>query len=181
MRKLMITAGLFLSSFIVFSQEKKDSDEKTYPKFNAGFGLGIDYGGIGGRVTVVPVKHAFLFGGIGYNINGLGYNVGAGFRFLPEKRTCPYFIGMYGYNAVLLVFINSQYEKQYNKTFYGPSAGFGLEQRGSKNGKNYFNIELLYLARSKKFKEYKTKLENDLGAEFFILPVSLSVGYHIGF
>jgi hypothetical protein len=181
MKKLIMTWALFLAFFIGHSQEKKEAEGKTYPRFNTGFGLGIDYGGIGGRLTAVPVKQAFFFGDLGYNIDGAGYNVGAGFRFSPEKKGCPYFLAMYGYNAVVIVFINSQYQKQYNKTFYGPSAGFGLEQRARKNAKNYFNMELLYLFRSQKFKDYKTKLENDLGATFLSLPVSFSIGYHVGF
>lgn len=181
MKKLFVTAGLFLSFFNGFSQKKQDAGEKDFQRFSAGLGLGIDYGGIGGRFTVLPVKQAFLFGGLGYNIDGLGYNVGAGFRFVTEKRMVPYLIAMYGYNAVMLVFINNEYQKQYSKTFYGPSAGFGLEQRRGKDAKNYFNLELLGLFRSHAFKDYKTKLEKNLGAKVIQLPVSFSVGYHIGF
>jgi len=181
MKKLLITAGLFLSFFIGTSQEKKEAEEKSFFRFNAGFGLGIDYGGIGGRFTVLPVKQAFLFGGLGYNIDGLGYNVGAGFRFVTEKRGVPYIIAMYGYNAVMLLFINGDYQKQYTKSFYGPSAGLGLEQRSGKDAKNYLNLELLWLFKSQAFKDYKKELENNLDAKIIELPVALSIGYHIGF
>lgn len=166
--------------FAALSQEKKDAEEKAYSSLNVGVGLGIDYGGIGGRVTFLPIRQAFLFGSLGYNFDGVGYNVGAGFRILPNKRACPYLIAMYGYNAVSLVLINGEFQKEYIKTFYGPSAGLGLELRGRNNAKNYLNIELLYLMRSQKFKDYRKQLEDDLGAEFFLLPVSFSIGYHIG-
>jgi hypothetical protein len=181
MKKLFITSGLFLILFNGFSQEKPDAEQIDFQRFNVGLGLGIDYGGIGGRFTVLPIKQAFLFAGLGYNIDGFGYNVGAGFRFLTQKRGVPYLIAMYGYNAVMLVFINGEYQKQYNKTFYGASAGFGLEQRQRRDAKNYFNLELLWLFRSQAFKDYKTELENNLGAKFIQLPVSFSIGYHIGF
>jgi hypothetical protein len=81
----------------------------------------------------------------------------------------------------MIVFLNGEYQKQYNKTFYGASAGLGLEQRQGKGAKNYFNLELLWLFRSQAFKDYKTDLENNLGAKVIQLPVSFSIGYHIGF
>lgn len=181
MKKLFITTVFILVFFKSFPQQKQKAEEIDFHRFNAGFGLGIDYGGIGGRLTFLPLQQVFLFGGLGYNIDGLGYNAGGGFRFLTGKRMVPYLIAMYGYNAVMLVFINGEYQKQYTKAFSGPSAGFGLEQRAGREAKNYFNLELLWLFKSKEFKNYKTDLEENLGAKIIQLPVAFSIGYHIGF
>lgn len=88
---LLLPKTLFLLCFLLLSitgltqNDVEPKRQRSIP-INFGFGLGIDYGGIGGRLSVLPVKQAILFGGLGYNFDGLGYNVGAGFRFSPEKN-----------------------------------------------------------------------------------------------
>jgi hypothetical protein len=146
-------------------------------QFNAGFGFGIDYGGFGARLTYIPVKRLGIFGSLGYNLVGAGYNVGAQIRFPSEKKVNWYIAAMYGYNAVLKITGDLSYEKIY----YGFSTGAGLELK-SGNGKNFWNFELLIPFRDPKYQDDIDKYE-DLGAEFSTkpLPVSFSIGYHIGF
>ncbi|HNV52900.1 MAG TPA: hypothetical protein PKM28_08430, partial [Tenuifilaceae bacterium] len=91
---LIVVVVSFLSA-ISIAQENS-----TPSKVNLGLGMGLDYGGFGGRFTFVPTKNFALFGGFGYNLLGLGYNVGGTYRILPDKRICPTISAMYGYNAV---------------------------------------------------------------------------------
>jgi len=171
MKKLFVSAISFFCFASVFAQE-----DVKYPRYNVGFGLGIDYGGIGGRLSVLPVSQVAVFGGLGYNLNGAGYNVGAAYRLSPAKRFCPYVIGMYGYNAVIIV----SGSKSSNRTYYGPSVGMGFEKHKSAGSKNYFNFEVLVPFRSSAYKKYKDDLEDDTNSKIISLPIAISIGYHVG-
>ena len=62
---------------------------------NIGFGIGIDYGGIGVRASVLSFERVDVFAGLGYNIVGLGWNAGLAYRFdNDENRVVPYFNAM---------------------------------------------------------------------------------------
>ncbi len=77
--------------------------EKT-PKMNIGLGLGLDYGGIGGRFTVLTSQRFGLFAGLGYNLHGAELQWRGGVvRLAPDKRVCPTLHAMYGYNAVIVI------------------------------------------------------------------------------
>ena len=113
---------LFVSTSIrVSGQQVAEPPPHTY----LGLGLGQDFGGIGFRVDVLPEDHISLFAGLGYALAGFGYNVGAHARLLPGHKVCPYVTAMYGYTAVITVKNASQYDKIY----YGPTFGAGLEVR----------------------------------------------------
>src|SRR5687768_6116891 len=71
----------------VISSGSKAKDD--FSRGNIGIGMGIDYGGFGVRLTVLPAKPVFLFAGLGYNLAGIGYNIGAGVRLAPERPFCP--------------------------------------------------------------------------------------------
>lgn len=176
MKKLIPFCIALMSFADCFAQ---DNNRKV--EINAGIGLGIDYGGFGGRITVSPIEQVFAFGALGYNIDGLGYNAGGGFRFSPGKRFSPYAIGMYGYNSLVILLENDEYQPAYTKAFNGASVGLGFEQRRIVGSKNFFNFELLYPLRSQSFKDYKSLLERTRNAKFVSLPFAFSVGYHIGF
>ena len=40
-----------------------------------GAGFGFDYGGFGGKIEYLPIKEFGIFGGLGYNLLGLGWVV----------------------------------------------------------------------------------------------------------
>jgi hypothetical protein len=146
-------------------------------QINAGFGFGIDYGGFGARLTFLPIERLGIFGGVGYNLVGAGYNVGAQLRFPSEKRVDWYIPAMYGYNAVLKITGDMEYEK----TYYGFSTGAGIELK-SASGKSFWNFELLVPFRDPQYQDDIDKWEA-MGADFNSkpLPVSFSIGYHIRF
>jgi hypothetical protein len=153
--------------------------KQEFHKFSIGLGGGLDYGGLGTRVTFAPIKRVFVFGSVGYNLVGAGYNVGAGFKFLPEKRFSPYAVGMYGYNTVVMVTINDEHVSDLDRVFYGATFGIGAELKRSRGRKNFWNFGLLVPIRSQAFEDYKSELERYYRADFTMLPIALSIGYHI--
>ena len=174
-----------LTSFYSVAQEEQASEEQTPVNKNAdkvslGLGLGLDYGGIGGNLLVYPQENFGLFGGVGYAIAGAGYNVGAKIRFLSEKnpRTHFYLMGMYGYNAAIAV-TNAT---KYNKLFYGPSFGIGIDTGKRSYKKGYWTLALLVPVRDSEVNDYIDYLEDDIGVEFKngLWPIAFSVAYRFG-
>lgn len=166
-----------------FSQEEKKDEEYEYEGYeddrhiaNLGFGLGLDYGGLGAQLGFLPVKSITIFGSIGYNFNSAGYNGGVAFLIAPDKKVCPKISAMYGYNAVIVI----QGTSQYNKTYYGPSLGGGIHIN-SRSNQNFVNVELFVPFRSSEFKEDMKSLKNNSTITGLRdpLPVTISVGYHI--
>ena len=174
MKKLHILLLALTCSATTFAQ---DATEPSRGDF--GIGLGLDYGAFGGRFAFRPAPSFGLFVGLGYNLDGLGYNFGASWRMSPEKKTVPYLSAMYGYNGVIVI----DGASQYNKTYYGPSVGFGLEFHSRKKPANYFNLEIILPFRPSEFTDDLNAIKNNpmfkLQSEPW--PVAISLGYHWGF
>lgn len=180
MKSLSLFVLFLLTAVCSVSAQFVPPEERTASSsFNLGFGLGIDYGGFGMKGNFLPSPNVGLFAGIGYNLNSLGYNVGGEYRFAPDKRVCPAFLAMYGYNGVIVV----DGASQYNATFYGPSIGLGLEIKSKKKPANFLNIELLVPFRSQEFTNALNALKNNpsIALKSEPLPIAFSIGYHIGF
>lgn len=150
---------------------------------NIGFGIGIDYGGVGVRASVLSFERVDVFAGLGYNLVGLGWNAGLAYRFdNDENRVVPYANAMYGYNAVIVVETTGGFggNTVFEETYYGPSVGGGIELHMNKR-KNYFNFELLYPIRDPQYdKDLDMLKASGVQFEFEPLPISISIGYHIG-
>lgn len=170
---------LFLS-LATFSVETYSQEETAneFSRVNMGFGMGLDYGGFGGRLSVLPSKYFSIFGAAGYNLLGLGINGGIQARFMPDKNVCPTFGAMYGYNGVIVI----KGAEQYNKTYYGPTFSVGLELKSSKNPKNFYVLELLLPIRPKEFNQDFEDIENNpfIEVESKPLPIGISLGIHFG-
>lgn len=150
----------------------------VYDKINLGIGGGLDYGGLGADLMFYPHQSVGLFAGAGYAIAGFGFNAGVKFRFIPKKqpsRIAPYAMAMYGYNAAVAVSGASQF----NKLFYGPTFGAGLDFGLRPGKRGYWSVALLVPIRSAESKDYIKDLEDNEGVEFGIglLPVAFSIGY----
>ncbi|HYG20002.1 MAG TPA: hypothetical protein VD816_13785 [Ohtaekwangia sp.] len=173
--KTTVALLLFLLSIPTFAQDV-DADDmpEAVPNGSIGIGLGLDYGGIGLKVNVpFTPRMAFLFGG-GYNLNGIGLNGGFAIHLAPpDAKVQPALIGLYGYNAVIIV----EGSSTFNKTYYGPSFGFALEFHGKKN---FFNAGLLIPIRPASFNDDMDRLKSN-GVHFgSVSPVAISLGYHFG-
>ena len=173
---LMSVIFLFLA---VSAQDKPDSVAiyKIADPISLGIGLGQNFGGIGGNLLIYPQENIGLFGGLGYAIAGAGYNVGTKIRFFSRKnpRTNFFLTGMYGYNAAITV----KNGNQYNKMFYGPTFGLGIDTGKRSYKKGYWTMALLFPFRDAEVDDYIDDLENNNGIKFknSLLPFTFSFGY----
>lgn len=169
-----ILIALILSSLNLNAQE-----QTSFSKVNLGLGMGLDYGGFGGRLSIVPEKHFALYGSVGYAIIGVGYNVGGTIKLSPDKRFCPTLGAMYGYNAVIKI-IGAE---GLNQTYYGPSFSLGFELKSNNKPKNFWNIELIFPLKSEEYNDDMDAIKNSPNIELKSepLPIAFSIGYHFGF
>lgn len=176
MRTVLTAILFFLSASMAVGQYVENYTFEREPSIiKLGVGLGIDYGGLGGRMTITPIPHVGIFGAVGYNFHKTAYNVGVTYKILPDKRVTPVASIMYGYNAAIVV----EGAKEFDKTYYGPSMGGGIELN-MKKSKNYWSFGLTLAFWSKEFRDDLDALRNNPGIEFTSepIPVGISVGYH---
>lgn len=149
-------------------------EKPAFPKYNIGFGAGIDYGGIGTRATLMASERLEIFGAFGYNLLDVGFNCGVDIRLAPKSRVCPYLGAMYGYNAVIIVDGTDD-----DKTYYGPSFNLGF-QFWSARRPSFFNVELIVPVRSEEYHNTMKDLKDNQGVVFETepLPIAFSIGYH---
>lgn len=150
---------------------------QDYSKVDLGFGMGMDYGGLGMRVTGYPSKAIAVFGGLGYAFAGVGFNGGVNANFKQKGRVRGYATAMYGYNGALVVTGDIQMKKFY----YGPSFGLGLKLESRRNDMNFWNFELLLPVRDPAFEDTVKDLQNNGVSMSPVLPIAWSIGYHFGF
>jgi hypothetical protein len=172
----------FLIMAIIFAAVSNPTyaQKSTVDKATIGIGLGLDYGGIGGNFLYYPQNNIGLFAGLGYNLVGVGYNVGAKIRLInaaKPNKISPYVLGMYGYNTVIVV----KNASQFDKVFYGTTFGLGLDYKSSKLSDHYWTFALLLPTRGSEVDDYFTSLKNNHSIVFNnnLSPVTLSIGYRI--
>jgi hypothetical protein len=177
MKKVAFIFILF-STFSDLNSQDFTSMEPIFPRYNIGVGGGIDYGGFGGRLTVLTSERLQFFGALGYNLLEVGMNAGVSYRILPQSGICPYFGVMYGYNAAIKI----KGTDMYNQTYYGPSWNLGLEF-WSKRNPNFLNLELIVPFRCSEFHQDIKKLRSNstIVIENEPFPVGISIGYHFSF
>jgi hypothetical protein len=143
-----------------------------------GPGFGFDYGGIGANLMYFPQKNIGIFFGGGYAVADFGYNTGIKLRLSPDRGTVvnPFLTAMYGYNAAVAISGNSQYDK----LFYGPTLGLGIDIRPRKpSSKGYLSLTLMIPIRNADAQNYIDYLKNQYGASFTsdMIPIGFSIGY----
>lgn len=169
MRSVLSLLFLFLT-LNTYSQPSKNYRLNGY----AGFGAGLDFGGLGIRGEHIPADWVGLFAGVGYNFSGFGWNTGVNLKFTPEAKATPFLTAMFGYNTVLLIEASGE---EYVNVYYGISAGGGIDIFMGKN-RNKLSVGALVPFRGEK---YKSELDYFRQRRFTItdpLPVLFSIGFH---
>jgi hypothetical protein len=169
-------SGIRASVGISFYIKNPSEDDLEAERLSIGLGAGLEYGGLGINALVYPQKNLGFFFGAGYALAGFGYNGGIKLRKNPVHKTTPYLIAMYGYNAAIRV----GNAPDYNRLFFGPSVGFGLDFKRSSEGSGYWTTGILIPIRNSSVDQYIDNLERS-GVEFknTLLPITFSVGYRI--
>jgi hypothetical protein len=159
----------------ISAQENNEYSETDEKYMYVGVGAGFDYGGFGVKLELVPAKHFGLFGGMGYNLHSIAWNLGGSYKLLPDKKVSPTLCAFYGYNGVLILKNGSN---NYDGiTSYGLTLGGGVDIKfGRKNNKLSFNLFLPF--RSKEFMDSYESLKNQNSYTTDLLPVTISIGYN---
>jgi hypothetical protein len=131
MRTKLSFLFILLISFNLHVKAQEVTGNEWRPEsFSMGPGAGLDYGGIGVQMIAYPQKNIGLFFGGGYAFTGFGYNAGIKIRGQkPGSAVDPFFMAMYGYNAV----VYGGSDKSENQIFYGPSLGLGIDLHKRRN------------------------------------------------
>lgn len=172
--KKTILALSLVFLFPSFVQAQHFSSSKG--KAAMGLGMGLPYGGFGGRLNVNPADQLALFVGIGYNLVGVGANFGAQYIFPSKKQTEFFLTGMYGYNAVIKI----QEAENLNDSFSGVSAGLGIRINSFHKEGAFWDFGLLVPARSQDYKNSIDDLQNNPNITDLIKPwpVQFFFGYN---
>jgi hypothetical protein len=154
----------------------------TFDKLSVGLGIGQDYGGFGGNILYYPQRNFGLFCGLGYNLAGVGYNLGIKSRIAIGSSSSHMLLSvlaMYGYNAVIRVADMGEL----NKVFYGATVGVGLDYKPFEYSDDYISVSLFVPFRSSEVQDYMDYLEQVYGVVFEqgLFPVTFSFGYRIVF
>jgi len=140
-----------------------------------GFGMGLDYGGFGAKLELLPAKHFGLFAGLGYNLLSAGWNIGATIKIAPDQTVSFNPMIFYGYNAVIKV----KGASDYNMTSHGVTIGSNLDIKTGRRG-NKFSIGLFVPIRSQEFKDHYDAMKKDPRIKFEneLMPVLVSFGFN---
>ena len=145
-------------------------------KLSVGIGIGIDYGGIGSRVTYESGRKLGIFASAGYNFDAVGFNIGGQFLFLEKKSVDLFLCAMYGYNTVLGLTGSGGFES--TATYYGPSVGGGAKLKVGASKTSYVCFEVILPFRPGAVDDAIHDLRL-LGYKVDDpLPVGFSIGYH---
>ena len=172
--KIVLTAGILLFTLCANAQDRNLSSLQG--KSSLGIGVGLPYGGIGARFGTNLVNGLNLFGGVGYQISGIGFNAGLRQDVELGGLTQMYFTGMYGTNAAIKVSGLPEYDKLY----MGATLGMGLKFNSRSKEGNYWDAGLVIPLRSSQYKTDETKMQNDPRIASFTSPwpVLIVVGYN---
>lgn len=183
MKRTCVVLGLAFLICQLYAQ-LPEVKKRWSPVFNLGVGYGIDYGGIGGRLCILPLERLQVFGALGYFLDDVCFNTGASTRLVTKTRFIPYFGAMYGNNAYIISKDRqvstapnkaSKPENHYYR-YYGASLNAGLECWITPS--TFLNFELLIPFAGSTFKEDVQTLTNKFSS--YVIEESDKIGISAG-
>ena len=167
----------FFLSLHTFAQSTL-TDSLAPDKISVGVGAGYDFGGYGGSLIYYPQRSVGVFAGVGYAVAGVGYNVGFKLRALSHRSVTPivpFVVGMYGYYA----WAAPKGYSYFNKLFYGPTVGAGVDFRPLKSKFGYLTATVLLPIRTDDAKNYIEDLNTRQSISYShkLHAVNASIGY----
>lgn len=164
---------MIFSCLLAFGQDINKSSRQGSSSF--GLGLGLSYGGIGIKLGTNIANHTTLFGGVGYQIAGAGYNFGLLYAVQSASLTEFYLIGMYGTNAGII-----SDGRELGELFTGPTFGVGIKVNSRKKEGNFWDIGVLVPIKSQDFYDRRDDFLNNPFISGFRdpSPIQINIGYN---
>jgi len=140
-----------------------------------GFGLGLDYGGYGGKIEFLPVKNFGIFGSLGYIFFREGWNLGFTCKILPLKKVSPNLLYFYGFNGALIV----EGASHFNTVSYGVTVGANLDIKVNNKG-DKFSLGFFIPMRSSNFLDRYNEVKNNgsISMKNELLLYTISLGFN---
>jgi len=176
MKKLIIVVLVLLLCAGIEANAADADSVKHILSHHVGAGLGLPYGGIGGRYVFSPINSLSLTAGVGYNLLDVGYNVGIIGSLPLASRLRGYLFGMFGTNAVIRVEGAANTSESY--TGFSLAVGVNLMSKGKTAG--YWDFGIIVPFRSSQFNDDWDDIKNSGLYQVKIdpWPVLLTVGYN---
>lgn len=167
---------IFLLNLVGSAVAQKDHLSSKAGEVSFGLGIGLPYGALGGRLGVNVIDNLNLFGGVGYQLAGVGYNFGILKDFETNSATQFYLQGMFGSNAAIVV----EGLDEYDQIYTGVTFGLGVKINSQRTEGNFWDIGLLVPIRTDEFKADEETVKNDPRISEFneAFPVLLTVGFN---
>jgi len=174
--KIFISTALCVILFSTIARGQNNTAWSNKKEMYIGLGLGLPYGGIGGRIAFNPSENIGTFIGLGSNFVGLGYNVGM-MGYLPSKdRIQSYLSAMYGTNAAIFVDVPG---RNFKEAYTGPSFGIGMLLKSNKKNGNYWDFGIILPIRNSDYQDDLDELES-IGVDFTKpFPILVNIGFNI--
>ncbi|RAW01642.1 hypothetical protein [Pseudochryseolinea flava] len=169
MSRLFYAVVLTISIVLPAKAQEVVGDDRV--SGNVGAGIGLEYGGIGIRVSGPIAKHFALFGGVGHNTLDIALAGGLSYEPLLKGTIRPEVIAMVGANNV--VTDAGDFHPRYERTYYGASVGAGIHYYVGSND-NFINIKAVYPIATFHYKEV---MDDAVGVKS--IPFYFSVGFHL--
>ena len=162
-----------VSIFLFAGKNLHAQSEEQHVRMMTGIGFGLDYGGLGMKMEYLPIKHFGVFGGLGYNLSSLGWNVGATIKMLPDKKISPNLMAFYGYNGVIKV------EGYYGTVSYGVTLGANFDIAIGSTG-HKISVGVFAPIRSNEFMDEYNDMKNNsyFSVKNELLPIAISIGFN---
>lgn len=169
--------GLIFFSSLMSIQAQSVDNVDIYNKegqTHLGFGLGLTFGGIGGRFVYSSSETLALMLGLGSNVVGIGYNLGMMCYIPASSKTQAYFSGMWGTNGAIKIKGLPQLDGSYT----GVSLGLGAILNSKVNPGIYWDIGIIVPIRSKDFKDDWDAIKNNPGIDVQqdLFPILINIG-----
>lgn len=174
-KQLSLSLLFMTTASTAFAQDIPTQKEKKYHQVYLGLGLGLDYGGVGIKIEYLPIENVGVFGGFGYNLAEVGWNVGASYKIKATDHLSVNPLVMYGYNGVLKVDGASEYDMVSHGVTFGVNLDIYVGRKGNK-----ISAGLYVPIRSKKFMDNYDDVKDDsrVSIDNELLPIAIGVGYN---
>ncbi|MCG8410264.1 MAG: hypothetical protein MI739_03160 [Bacteroidales bacterium] len=152
------------------AQSEPQEVKKEQIRVVLALGLGIDYGGIGGKISFLLNDNISLFGGGGLAIYAPGFNVGGKIRAFAKRKVSPFAIFMYGYHTIIKWTSSSE-------ILNGINTGLGIDINFG-NSKSECNCLSIALIIPNSFADVNKYIEeNNIELKTKLPPIRFSIGY----